>query len=142
MTDADAAGRAWRGMRALVLDHYDRRRAVCDALGMSFVRVKALRRLAIEPSNMGDLASRLGADAPYVTLIVDDLERRGLAERTVHPHDRRARVVTVTDEGRRLAEQAEALLGAVPPAFADLPDADLAVLDRVVARLLAAEPPA
>ena len=34
----ELAARAWQGMRALVLDRYDRRKMVCDALGMSFIR--------------------------------------------------------------------------------------------------------
>ena len=79
--DADLARRAWRAMSDVVLDH-DRKVAVSEALGLSFARVRALRRLAGEPHTLRALAGRLAADPPYVTLIVDDLEKRGLVART------------------------------------------------------------
>ena len=46
--DTDMARQVWRAMSEKVLDH-DRRVAVADALGLSFARVRALRRLAAEP---------------------------------------------------------------------------------------------
>ena len=77
--------RAWRAMSGLVLDH-DRKEAVSRELGLSFARVRALRRLAAEPLTLRALAELLVADPPYVTLIVDDLEKRGLAH--AHPAPR------------------------------------------------------
>ena len=73
---AELAARAWQAMRALVLDRYDRRKKVCDALGMSFIRAKALRRIVDGPMTMRELAAALGTDPPYTTVVVDDLERR------------------------------------------------------------------
>ncbi len=131
----DPALSAWAGLRELVLDH-DRRREVTDALDLSFARVKALRRLAARPSTGRELAAALGADPPYVTLIVDDLEQRGLVERTPHPTDRRAKVVRATPAGRRAADQAERILGEPPAALRALPAGDLAALDRIVTTLL------
>lgn len=140
---AEAASRAWQGMRELVLNRFDKRKAVSEALGMSFVRGKALRRLAKGPLTMRELAEKLATDKPYTTLVVDDLERRGLIERSVHPTDRRQRVVTATEAGVAAARVAEAILGAPPPILAALPPEDLAALDRIVARLIAGagEPP-
>jgi DNA-binding MarR family transcriptional regulator len=138
-TDNEPAARVWRGMRALVLEHHDRRREVCEALDMSFIRTKALRRLAAEPMTMRELAARLATDAPYTTLVVDDLERRGLVERSAHPTDRRSKIVTATPAGLKAAELAEAILGEPPAPVRDLDPADLAALDRIIARLLAAD---
>ena len=104
--DADLARRAWRAMSDLVLDH-DRKVAVSEALGLSFARVRALRRLAAEPLTLRALAERLAADPPYVTLIVDDLEERGLVQRTPHPEDRRAKLVQLTAAGRAAAARAD-----------------------------------
>ena len=137
MTDPnDHAGptRVWSAMRALVLDN-DRRREVCDALGMSFFRVKALRRITASPVKLGDLAADLMTDRPYTTLVVDDLARRGLVERTPHPTDRRSKIVTATPAGAAAAREAERILGTPPAALRELDEADLAVLQRVMTKL-------
>jgi DNA-binding MarR family transcriptional regulator len=133
------AARVWQGMRTLVLEQHDRRKEVCEALDMSFIRVKALRRLAaIGPVTMRELAADLSTDAPYTTLVVDDLERRGLVGRSVHPTDRRSRIVTVTPEGAAAAATADRILGEPPAPLLALGPGDLAELDRIVGRLLAA----
>jgi DNA-binding MarR family transcriptional regulator len=129
--DEEAARRVWAAMSALVLDG-DRRQEVSDALGLSFARVRALRRLTGEPATGRELAARLGADPPYVTVIVDDLERRGLVERTPHPTDRRAKLIRLTDDGRRAAQEADRILGEPPAALRSLPAEDLAALDRIL----------
>jgi len=129
------AARAWLAMRALT-ESYDRRRAVADTLGMSFVRTKALRRLAEAPMTIRELADSLITDAPYTTVVVDDLEQRGLVERSVDPRDRRRRIVTVTPEGTRQAARANAILDEPPASLLALPAADVAALERIVTSLL------
>jgi DNA-binding MarR family transcriptional regulator len=126
----DAATRAWRALQALVTDD-DRRRAVSEATGLSFGRMKALRRLADAPSTMRELAERIAADPPYVTTIVDDLEARGLVRRSPHPTDRRSKLVTLTAAGRRLAAKADKILDEPPAGWRDLPVADLEALERI-----------
>jgi DNA-binding MarR family transcriptional regulator len=133
--DTDVSTRVWHGMRTLVLDRYDRRKEVCEALDMSFIRAKALRRLASAPMTMRQLAAELSTDAPYTTIVVDDLVRRGMVVRDVHPEDRRQKVVTVTADGANAAALAEAILGEPPPPFRDLDPADLAALDRIITSL-------
>ena len=132
--DPDLARRAWRAMSDSVL-HHDRKLAVSDALGLSFARVRALRRLAEEPLTLRALADLLVADPPYVTLIIDDLEKRGLVQRTPHPEDRRAKLVRLTPAGRDAAAQADAILDEPPAALRELPAEDLATLLRVLERL-------
>lgn len=131
------AARVWRGMRALVQDRYDRRREVCAALDLGFSRIKALRLLLKGPTTMRQLAERLATDAPYTTLVVDDLERRGLVRRGPHPTDRRSRMVTITAKGVAAAERAEEILDRPPTPVLDLDPDDLATLDRLVTKLLA-----
>lgn len=132
--DDELARRAWRGMSDVVLGH-DRKVAVSEALGLSFARVRALRRLAEEPLTLRALADLLAADPPYVTLMVDDLEQRGLVRRTPHPQDRRAKLVALTAAGRAAAARADAILDEPPAALRDVPDEDLAALLRVLERL-------
>jgi DNA-binding MarR family transcriptional regulator len=134
-SQSEAAGRIWQVMLTLVFDLDDRRREVCDALGMSFVRTKALRRLAARPMTMRELAEQLLIDRPYTTLVVDDLERRGLVVRTVKPEDRRSKIVMVTEAGRAAAEQAQRILTRPPKQLIDLDPDDLDALDRILADL-------
>ncbi|MBD2900588.1 MarR family winged helix-turn-helix transcriptional regulator [Actinomadura nitritigenes] len=134
----DLAARAWRNLGILMHERSDRRAEVTEALGMSFFRVKALRRLAAapEPLTLRGLADRLVSDRPYVTLVVDDLVERGLVERTANPADRRSKLVTVTAAGRAVAAEAERILSTPPAALYELSPEELAVLDRVAARLV------
>ena len=105
---------------------------------MSWARVRALQRLAVQPRTLSELAEQLAADRPYVTLIVDGLEERGLVQRTPHPEDRRAKLVQLTEAGRAAAARANAILDEPPAALHDAPDEDLEALLRVLERL--AEP--
>ncbi len=135
MTDVDgAAGRVWLALRALVLDD-DRRAEACRVTGLSFARLKALRLLEASPRTLRELAAALTSDPPYTTVLVADLERRGLVTRTVHPTDRRARLVRTTPAGSRLAREGGVVLETPPPALVALPAADLADLERLLAAL-------
>lgn len=131
----ETATRVFAAMRSLVLDVDDRRAEVAKALGMSFSRSKALRRLAAGPMTMSELTAKITTDKPYTTLIVDDLERRGLVERSVHPDDRRSKIVTVTPAGIAAARVAEEILARPPASMLALDPAELAALDRAMAKL-------
>lgn len=120
----DKARRAWKTMTRMVLDD-DRKTAVSEALDLSFARVRAIRRLAPEPLTMRALAEALKADPPYVTLMVDDLEERGLVERNPHPADRRAKLVSLTPAGQKAATEAERILNYPPAGFIDLTPGEL-----------------
>lgn len=133
----DHAERAWRAMTALVTELNDRKTEVAAELGISFVRIKALRRLARNPMSMSDLAQRLTTDAPYTTVVVDDLEQRGLVKRRPHPDDRRRKIVTVTPAGLRVARTAENILRRPPAALLALSGAELAELDRMLSAVVA-----
>jgi DNA-binding MarR family transcriptional regulator len=132
--DADLARRAWRAMSQIALDH-DRKVAVSEALGLSWTRVLVLRRLAAQPHTLRALAERLAVDPPYVTVMVDDLEERGLVQRMPHPEDRRAKLVELTAAGRATAARADAILDEPPAALHDAPAEDLAAVLRVIERL-------
>jgi DNA-binding MarR family transcriptional regulator len=133
-TDTELARRAWHAMSEIALDR-DRKIAVSTALGLSWTRVLALRRLATQAHTQRELAERLAADPPYVTLIVDDLESHGLVTRRPHPTDRRAKLVELTAAGRATAARADAILDEPPDALNDAPAEDLAAVLRVLDRL-------
>ena len=136
MNDIRPDGAAWALMCDLVLHRNAGKTEVAEVLGMSYARVKALRHVAAAGTMpMRDLVAELGSDAPYVTVLVDDLEARGLVTRTPHPDDRRAKVVAVTAAGRRAARKAETILARPPAAFARLTDAEVDNLYQLLATI-------
>ena len=124
----------WLLMSDLVLDQ-GRRREVSDTLGISFGRVRAVRRLARQPMSMGELAAALGIDPPNATVVVDDLEAQGLVRRTPHPTDRRAKLVEATRKGKTLARRADKILATPPAALRELDAEDFAALQRILAKV-------
>jgi DNA-binding MarR family transcriptional regulator len=56
------------------------------------------------------LAESIGADKTRIIGVLDDLQRRGLIERTPDPGDRRVRVLSLTAEGRRVRDSAQAAI--------------------------------
>ncbi|MFF4161198.1 MarR family winged helix-turn-helix transcriptional regulator [Streptomyces sp. NPDC001678] len=132
----ETARRAWDNLREIVLGGNERRKEVVEALGMSFFRIKALRRIAKRPITLRELAEELLTDRPYTTLVVDDLARQGLVERSENPADRRSKIVSLTPEGRVAAERADAIIGMPPAALLALPEEDLAALERIAERVV------
>ena len=128
---SDLSRGVWTLMSDLVLDH-QRRRQVSDAVGLSFSRTRALRRVADKTMSMGDLAAALGIDRPNLTVLVDELEEQGLARRRPHPTDRRAKLVEATHKGKNLAKRANEILGTPPAALSTLDRDDLEALRRVL----------
>jgi DNA-binding MarR family transcriptional regulator len=130
--EASAISReAWLLMNDLVLAN-GRRREVSEALGLSFGRIRAIRRLARKTMSMGELAGALGIDPPNATGLVDELESQGLVRRRPHPTDRRAKVVESTRKGKTVARRADAILGTPPAALSALPPDDLDALKRIL----------
>jgi DNA-binding MarR family transcriptional regulator len=127
----DALREVWRLISDLVLDNL-RRREVAEALGLSFGRIRAVRRLARQPMSMGEFAAAMGIDPPNATVVVDDLESLGLARRRPHPSDRRAKVAEATRKGKEMARRADAILGTPPPGLSALNTDDLEALRRIL----------
>jgi DNA-binding MarR family transcriptional regulator len=132
--DFEVAERVWIHLSSIVLDN-ERRRLLSEELGMSFARVRALRRIARRPLSMGELAVVCGIDPPYTTVVVDDLEARGLVVRRDNPQDRRAKIVAATEQGLRVAARADAILDTPPADLVALSRADLADLERILSKL-------
>ncbi|MBB4907631.1 MarR family winged helix-turn-helix transcriptional regulator [Actinophytocola algeriensis] len=67
------------------------------------VQAKLLCVVADGPRGMADLANHFGVERAALTGLVDRVERRGLAERTAVPGDRRALHVSPTETGCQAA---------------------------------------
>jgi DNA-binding MarR family transcriptional regulator len=128
-----AARDAWLRMSDLVLDN-QRRREVADAVGMSFGRARALRRVARQPMSMGELAAALEIDPPNASALVADLESQGLVRRRPHPTDGRAKLVEPTPKGRQLARRADEILATPPEGLSALSEDDLETLRQILAK--------
>ncbi len=131
MTASDASREAWLLMSELVLNN-QRRREVSEAVGISFGRSRAVRRVARRPMSMSELAAALEIDPPNATVLVDELETLGLVRRRPHPTDRRAKIVEATRKGKDVARRAEAILSTPPPALSALGTDDLEALRRIL----------
>jgi DNA-binding MarR family transcriptional regulator len=71
--------------------------------GLTFPQLGALYALAhTDGLSQRELGSAIHADRTTVMVIVDGLARKGLAERTRDPADRRRNIVRLTEEGRRV----------------------------------------
>jgi len=123
----------WRKLVAAVMDTRDDwRRRVGEATGLPFGRVRALRRLVDGPRTLSELAEATSSDAPATSVLVNDLEAKGLVVRAPHPTNRRAKLVSLTPAGRRVVERERAVTESAPAAFANLSKDDLAALARVL----------
>jgi DNA-binding MarR family transcriptional regulator len=72
--------------------------------GADFAVIATLVRVAAESVSQRRLASELGLSAGTVSLRIDRLVQRGLAERRPDPDDGRGALVSLTDRGRELFE--------------------------------------
>jgi MarR family transcriptional regulator, organic hydroperoxide resistance regulator len=118
----DPAYEAWTLLLRIMQANKPRLVALAQEFGLSPAQLHALR--LIEPGSalpMSSLAGRLFCDASNVTGIVDRLEARGLIERRPAAHDRRVKLLALTDEGERLRAAAWRQMSRPPAAIAALP---------------------
>ncbi|WP_156750705.1 MarR family transcriptional regulator [Mycobacterium sp. 852013-50091_SCH5140682] len=131
-----AADEVWRALTTLVFDNRDSwKRAVIERSGLPFSRIRILRRLARQPMTVKQVAHAATVDAPAATVAVNDLEERGLVIRTVDPANRRCKTVSLTDAGRAVLEQIEAVEDPAPDVLAGLDAADLDALLTILAKI-------
>jgi len=103
---------------------------------LSPVQVHVLRALGESSLPMSSLADFLGCDASNVTGLVDRLEARGLVVRQSAQHDRRVKLLVLTEAGAELRTRLLARLMAPPPSIAALSAEDLRALRDIMRRAL------
>ena len=104
---------------------------------LSIIQTRLLGVLRDRTPTMNELARFLGLDKSSVTGLVDRAERRGLVARVPSATDRRAVLVSLTDEGRSFVSQAAAAFEAdVSALLSRLPPRERETLSRIVSRLL------
>ncbi|MFD5660966.1 MarR family winged helix-turn-helix transcriptional regulator [Streptomyces hirsutus] len=80
----------------------------------------AFARLAPDGATVTDLAAHLGMTKQAASQLVDELVRKGYAERRPHPADARARLVVLTGSGWACTRAAEAAAAEAVRAWADV----------------------
>ncbi|KUI39447.1 MarR family winged helix-turn-helix transcriptional regulator [Mycobacterium sp. GA-2829] len=130
------ADEVWGALTTLVFDHRDTwRRAVVEATGLPFSRIRVLRRLGRQPMTVKEVARAATLDAPAATVAVNDLEDRGLVVRQVNPDNRRCKTVSLTDAGRAMLETIAAVDDPAPEVLSSLSDEDLLALRATLRKL-------
>ena len=135
---SSAAREAWALMFELFAQQKSRHIAMAAEFDLSPMQAFALRLLEPgTPLPMSDLAEALHCDASNVTGIVDRLEARGLIARRGADHDRRVKMLVVTETGAALRERLLARIAEPPPPIARLSAADQRALRDIMRRALA-----
>jgi MarR family transcriptional regulator, organic hydroperoxide resistance regulator len=133
---AEEVGRqAWSLLQRVVFSQRPRWMAVIREYDLVPPHWIALQTLD-EPKPMGELAKQLACDSSNVTWITDRLEERGLVERQAAEHDRRVKLLVLTDKGRALRAELEERLSEPPPAIASLSQAEQRRLRDVLSRVV------
>jgi DNA-binding MarR family transcriptional regulator len=79
-------------------------------LGLTPAQYSTLTTIGDNPHRMqSDIAAALGIQRPNFVALMDELERRGLAERTRSGADRRANALALTPAGEALLRRARAV---------------------------------
>jgi DNA-binding MarR family transcriptional regulator len=123
----------WQKLMGFVLEQRFRWAEVSAELGTTQAGLRAL--LAIDPGrpqSMRELAEAMNCDPSYITAMIDDLERAGLAARKPSPSDRRVKTVALTPRGITALQTARDGLLSPPAQLAQLPRAKQQQLARLL----------
>lgn len=131
------AQEAWVLLSQLFWETRPRLVRVAAELGLTPPQLFALRTLDPDaPVPMRALASALHCDSSNVTGLADGLEAQGLVERREAEHDRRVRMLVVTEHGAEVRRRLIEVMREVPEQLARLGARDQVVLRDVLRRAL------
>ncbi|WP_433562265.1 MarR family winged helix-turn-helix transcriptional regulator [Nocardia sp. CA-151230] len=134
--DTPTTDEVWRQLTHLVMDTRDTwKRAVVERTGMPFSRIRILRRLLPGPLTAKELARAATMDAPATTVVVNDLEERGLVIREIDPTNRRCKLISLTRAGQEVVAEALATPDPAPAELAALTPAELRTLHGLLRKL-------
>ncbi len=136
-TTRTPAQEAWELLGKLFWETRPRMLRVAAEFGLTPPQLFALRQLdPDEPVPMRALATALHCDSSNVTGLVDGLAAQGLVERREAQHDRRMRMLVVTERGAEVRGRLLAVMREVPEPLAALSAEDQTALRDVLRRAL------
>ena len=110
--------------------------AALEELGISPRAHAVLTTAMTGQHTQSEIARIVGLDKTTMVVTIDELESSGLAERRPSDRDRRARVIAVTEAGRRRVKQADKILDRVrEDVLGELPAEDRDSFLRALATL-------
>ena len=113
-----AVGYLLRRAQLAVFEDFARRCAPCDLTPAHFSALVAIRE---NPARrQSEIAAALGVQRPNFVALMDELERRGLAERLRSGADRRANALQLMPAGAALLDRAQAAQAAQEAAIREL----------------------
>jgi len=128
---------AWALMGQLYWDMRPRMIRFATEFGLTPPQLFALKALdPNEPVPMRALATALHCDSSNVTGLVDGLAAQNLVERREAEHDRRVRMLVVTDRGKEVRARLLEVISEVPGPLKTLAEDDQRVLRDVLKRAL------
>ncbi|MBJ6760000.1 MarR family transcriptional regulator [Myxococcaceae bacterium JPH2] len=130
----ELAHEAWALLFEVMHAHMRNFPALAAEFDLSPVQAHVVRQLGEGPLAMSTLASYLSCDASNVTGLVDRMEVRGLVERRSSEHDRRVKMLVLTEAGAALRERLLERLAEPPAVIANMPEADLKSLRDIMRR--------
>jgi MarR family transcriptional regulator, organic hydroperoxide resistance regulator len=137
VTNRSAAHEAWSLMSQLFWEMRPRMLRVASEFGLTPPQLFALRSLDPEqPVPMRALAKALHCDSSNVTGLVDGLEAQGLVERREAEHDRRLRMLVVTERGSAVRARLKEAIQEPPEPLAALGADDQRALRDILRRAL------
>ncbi|MFG2950588.1 MarR family winged helix-turn-helix transcriptional regulator [Streptomyces adustus] len=96
----------------------------------------AFARLAPDGATVTDLAVHLGVTKQAASQLVDEIVRKGYAERRPHPEDARARLVVLTERGWACTRAAEEAIAEIVQGWAGvLGESEVGVLRDDLVRI-------
>ncbi len=128
---------AWALLGTLFWEMRPRMVRVAGEFGLTPPQLFALKTLdPDEPVPMRALAEALQCDSSNVTGLVDGLAAQGLVERRQAEHDRRVRMLVVTERGAQVRKRLIEVMQEVPEPLAALSHEDQRTLRDVLRRAL------
>jgi MarR family transcriptional regulator, organic hydroperoxide resistance regulator len=132
----DPGSEAWSLMHWMMVTNKQRLFAMAQEFDLAPQQMIALRMLGAGPRKMSELAQSLFCDNSNVTGIVDRLEDRGLVERRSATHDRRVKMLAVTERGADVRARLAERLDEAPEPLARLSPEDQRTLRDIMRRAL------
>src|SRR5437868_1738385 len=133
--ERSAGAEAWELLTRLFHDHRRRFMAIAHEFELAPQQIAALKTLHERGAiPMSELAGELHCDTSNVTGIVDRLEQRGLVVRRSAPHDRRVKLLELTERGVELSTEVGRRMRQPPAQLAALPAADQRALRDILQR--------